>query len=127
MGEKILCLVAYFLSLPGAFIIRFAGRKSSFCLHHARRSLELFLFMAFLFISWSAISYILMLLPYGGFPLAIALFCIVVAAGVFSLVLCIMGIIKVLGGKTIVFPFVTSLMTRIEPLFKFIGLSEELP
>ena len=125
MGEKILCLVAYFFSLPGALITRFAGKKSGFCLHHARRSLELFFFMAFLFVSWFIVTYVLMFIPYGGFPLAIALFGIVIAAAVFSTVLCIMGTIKALRGKTVIFPFVSSLMTRIEPVFRFIGLSVE--
>jgi uncharacterized membrane protein len=125
MGEKILCLAAYLFSLPGALIARFAGRKSKFCLHHARRSLELFLFGIFLFIAWYILAYILILIPYGGFPLAMALFGIVVAALVFSLVLCIMGIVSVLRGKQVVFPFVTSFAGRVEPFFKILGLPEE--
>ena len=123
--EKILCVLAYFFSLPGALIVRLAGKKSVFCLHHARRSLELFLFMAFLFVSWFIITYILMFIPYGGFPIAVALFGIIVAAEVFSLVLCIIGIIKALQGKNVVFPFVSSLMTRVEPVFTFVGLAEQ--
>jgi len=125
MSEKILCLIAYIFSLPGAILVRFAGKKNSFCLHHARRSAELFLFLLFLFVDWYIITYILLIIPYAGFPLAMSLFGIIVAAWLFSLVLCIMGIVKALQGKTVIFPFVTSFMNKIEPVFKFIGLPLE--
>jgi len=123
--EKIFCLVAYIFSLPGVLLVCFVGKKSKYCLHHARRSLELFLFIFFLFIFWFVITFILMLIPYGGFPLAIALFGIVVAAAIFCLVLSIMGIFSVLRGEIIVFPFVTSFMNKIEPVFMLLGLSEK--
>ena len=122
MNEKFLCFVAYLLSFPGVFIARFAGKKSNLCLHHARRSLELFLFMAFLFVAWFIIAYVLMLVPYGGFPIAMALFGIVVAAAVFSLALSITGIVKAFQGKTVIFPFVSSFMKRVDPVFKLLGL-----
>ena len=122
--EKILCLAAYIFSLPAVILVMIIGKKSALCLHHARRSLELFLFLCFLFISWYLGAHILFLIPYAGFPIAMAIFGIVVAAFVFCLVLCIMGIIKALQGKTIIFPFVTSIMVRIDPLFKFLGLHE---
>ncbi|MCL2472804.1 MAG: hypothetical protein FWF26_03910 [Treponema sp.] len=122
--EKILCLVAYVFSLPGVIIVRIAGRKNRFCLQHARRSLELFLFMLFLMILWYIVTYILMLIPYGGFPVAMALFGLVTAAAVFVIILCLAGIINVLRGKTIVFPFITSFFYKIEGLFKFVGLPE---
>ena len=125
MGEKVLCLIAYVFSLPGAVLVRFAGKKSSHCLHHARRSLELSFFMIFLLIAWYIITYILLLIPYAGFPLAMALFGIVVAAEVFSFVLSIIGIVKALKGKTCSFPFITPIMFRFEPFFKTIGLSAE--
>jgi uncharacterized membrane protein len=125
MSEKILCLIAYVFSLPGVLITRLAGKKSSLCLHHARRSLELFMFMAFLMISWYIVTYILLVIPYAGFPLAMALFGIVVAAWVFCLVLCIMGIVKALREQTLVFPFVSSFMNKFNPFFKLLGLAEE--
>jgi len=122
--EKILCIIAYVFSLPGAIVVRIAGRKNRFCLHHARRSVELFLFMLFLVILWYIVTYVLMLIPYGGFPLAMALFGLVTAAAVFVIVLSIMGIISVLRGKTIVLPFITSLFYKIEKLFTLVGLHE---
>ena len=125
MGEKILCFAAYIFGFPGAIFVRFAGKKNSFCLHHVRRSIELFLFMTFLLIAWYILAHILFLIPYGGFPLAMAVFGIVVAAAIFSLILFVMGIVKAFQRKTIIFPFVSSLMSRIEPVFKFFGLPEE--
>jgi uncharacterized membrane protein len=125
MGEKILCLIAYVLSLPGALFVRLAGSKNKFCLHHARRSLELSFFMLSLLLAWYVIKAILLLIPYVGFPLSMMLFGIIVAAGVFSLVLCIIGIAKAFRKKTVVFPFITSIMSGIEPLFNFIGLPGE--
>jgi uncharacterized membrane protein len=125
MGEKVLCLIAYLFSLPGALIVRMAGKNSKPCLHHARRSLELFLFIFFLFAAWAVIALLLTFIPYLGFPIAMAIFGIVVAASIFSLVLCIMGIVSVFREKTIIFPLITSLMRKIEPFFRFLGLSEE--
>jgi len=122
--EKILCIIAYVFSLPGVIVVRIAGRKRHFCLHHARRSAELFLFMAFLIVLWYIVTYVLMLIPYGGFPLAMALFGLVTAAAVFVIVLSIMGIISVLRGKTIVLPFITSFFYKIEIVFKLAGLPE---
>jgi len=123
--EKILCVVAYIFNLPGALFVRLAGKKSGLCLHHARRSLELFFFLVFLVVCWYIITYILMLIPYGGFPIAVAIFGIVIAATVFSLVLSIIGIVKAVRGENVVFPLVSSLMSRIEPVFKLIGLSQD--
>jgi uncharacterized membrane protein len=125
MNERILCLIAYIFSLPGVILVRFAGKKSSFCLHHARRSAELFIFLLFLFVNWYVITYILSLIPYAGFLLAIALFGIIVAAWIFCLALCVMGIVKALQGKTVVFPFITSFVNKIDPVFKLIGLPSE--
>ena len=125
--EKILCLIAYVFGIPGVLFVRFKGKKSSLCLHHVRRSLELIFFMVFLFISWFIITYILMYIPYGGFPIAMALFGVVITAGIFSLVLAVMGIAKGFRGKAVVFPFVTSVMSKIEPVFRFLGLPEEMP
>jgi uncharacterized membrane protein len=125
MSEKILCLAAYIFSLPGVILARFAGKKRSFCLHHARRSAELFLFMLFLFALWFAVTYILLLIPYLGFPVAMALFGIVVTAFIFCVVLCVMGIAKALRGETVVFPFVTSFMSKIDPFLRIVGLPDE--
>jgi uncharacterized membrane protein len=125
MSEKILCLIAYVFSLPGALVVRFLGRNSKFCLHHARRSLELFGFSVFLFIAWYIGGRVLMLIPYAGFPIAIALFAIVMAALLFSAVLCVMAIIKALRGKRTVFPLISAWMERIEPVFVKIGLGLE--
>lgn len=123
--EKIMCVAAYIFGLPGALFVRLAGKKSGFCLHHARRSLELFLFMVFLIIAWYVITYILILFPYIGFPVAMAVFGIVVAAFIFCLILSIMGMVKALRRETVVFPLVSSVAGRIEPFFKFIGLAQE--
>ena len=125
--EKILCFIAYLFGILGALVVRFAGKKSRFCLHHVRRSLELNFFMVFLFVLWFIITYFLMYIPYGGFPIAMALFGVVITAGIFSLVLVIIGIANGVRGKAVVFPFVTSLMTKIEPVFRYLGLPEELP
>ena len=86
--------------------------------------MELFLFMAFLLVVWFVLAYILFLIPYGGFPLAIAIFGIVVAAAVFCFALTILGIARALSGKKIIFPLVSSLMARIEPFFKLLGFSQ---
>jgi len=125
MNEKILCLIAYILSFPGAIFVRFTGKKNKFCLHHARRSAELFLFLLFLLVGWYIITYILMIIPYAGFPIAMALFGIIVAAWLYCMVMCVMGIVKALQGKIVIFPFITSFMNKFEPVFKFIGLPME--
>ncbi|AEF80602.1 hypothetical protein [Leadbettera azotonutricia] len=124
MREKILCLVAYLFSIPGIVIARIWGSKSKLCLHHARHSLELFFFIAFLFVAWYIVSYALMFIPYGGFPIAVALFGIVIAGILFSLALCVIGIVGAFTRKPVVFPFVSSFVGPLEPLFKLIGLSE---
>jgi hypothetical protein len=49
-------------------------------------------------------------------------FGIVVAAALFSRVLCITGIIKALRGGEVMFPLITGLMARIGPLWKFPGM-----
>jgi uncharacterized Tic20 family protein len=67
-----------------------------------------------------------MLVPYVGFPTAMALFAIVTAAILFSAVLCIIGIVKALRGKQMIFPLISAWMAKIEPLFVKIGLGQEL-
>lgn len=121
-----LCLAAYLLSIPGIVIACLGGRRNKLCLHHARRSLELFCFIAFLLVLWYILTYVLMLIPYGGFPIAMALFGIVIAGLLFSLVLCIRGIAGALKGKPVVFPIVSSVVGRLEPLFKVIGLPKDI-
>ena len=114
--------MAYLFSLPGALTVAVLGRKNRFCLHHARRSLELFLFLAFLFCGWFVLLYLLILIPYAGFPVAVGLFGIVVAATLFSWALCILGIIRALRGGEVMFPLITGLMARIGPLWKLLGM-----
>ena len=123
MGGKFLCFIAYIFGLPGALIARFAGKNNSLCLHHARRSLELFFFMLFLFISWMIIMFVIMLIPYA-FPIGIALFGVVVSAGIFCLVLSIKGMVNAFLGKTIQFPLITSLAKKIEPIFTLFQMPE---
>jgi uncharacterized membrane protein len=120
MSERILALIAYLFGLPGAIIAGILGRKSRFCLHHVRRSLELFLFLAFLFCVWFALLYLLILIPYAGFPLAIGIFGIVVAGAVFCFVLSIRGLIKALKGERVLFPLFSSLPERVGPLRKLL-------
>jgi uncharacterized membrane protein len=122
--EKVFCLVAYLFSLPGIILVRFAGKESRLCLHHARRSFELFLFMAGLFISWCILAYILMFIPYAGFPLGMALFGVIICAGIFCLILSVMGIVKAFKGEAVIFPFISFLAVKIDPFFKKLGFSE---
>lgn len=124
LSERILSAAAYFFSLPGIIAAFFLGRKSPFCLHHVRRALELFLFMAGLFVSWLVVMYLLLFIPYAGFPIAIALFGIVAAGILFALVLGVLGIIKALRGETAAFPFISPLMGRVEPVFGLLGLHD---
>jgi uncharacterized membrane protein len=120
MSEKILAVIAYLFGLPGAIIAAVLGRKSRFCLHHARRSLELFLFLACIFCVWFVVLYLLILIPYAGFPIAISFFGIVVAGVVFCVVLSILGLVKVLKGDRVLFPLVSSLPERIGPFRKLL-------
>jgi uncharacterized membrane protein len=124
MLEKAAAVIAYLFSLPGALAVAALGRKNRFCLHHARRSLELFLFLALLFCGWFALLYLLILIPYAGFPIAVSLFGIVAAAFLFSWVLCILGILKALRGGKVIFPLITGLMERAGPLWKILGMDE---
>jgi uncharacterized membrane protein len=126
MGYKILCLLSYLLSVPGIIIARIGGSKNKFCRHHARRSLELFFFLLFLFACWFILMYILSFaIPFAGFSLSIALFGLVIAGVVFSLALCVMGIAKVLKGEEVSFPLVSSMMGHIEKVFTVLGLPEK--
>ncbi|MDR1949290.1 MAG: hypothetical protein LBQ38_07860 [Spirochaetaceae bacterium] len=124
MPEKLLAVIAYLFSLPGVLIAAIAGKKNRFCLHHARRSLELFLFLACIFCVWYIAMYLLILIPYAGFPIAISLFGIVVAGAVFCFVLGIMGIVKALKGSQVVFPLITGLLESIRPFRKLLGMFE---
>ena len=121
MSEKILCLLAYILSVPGALIARFAGKNNNLILHHARRSLELFFFMVFLFILWVLIMFVMMIIPYA-FIIGAALFGVVICAGIFCIILSVRGIVYAFKGKTINFPLVSSLAKKIEPVFKLLQM-----
>jgi uncharacterized membrane protein len=121
MSERILSVIAYLFSLPGALAAALLGRKNPFCLHHARRSLELFLFLILLTGVWFVILYLLILIPYAGFSLAVSLFGIVAAGGVFCFGLSIMGLVKAVKGDRVLFPLVTSMLERIGPLRKLLG------
>jgi uncharacterized membrane protein len=116
MSERILAVIAYLFGLPGALIAAMLGRKSGFCLHHVRRSLELFFFLACVFCVWFVILYLLILIPYAGFAVAIGLFGIVVAGAVFCFVLSIRGLIKAAKGDRVIFPLVSTFSGRIGPL-----------
>jgi uncharacterized membrane protein len=120
MAEKILALIAYLFGLPGAIIAAILGRKSRFCLHHVRRSLELFFFLACIFCAWFIVLYILTPIPYAGFPIAISLFGIVIAGGIFCCVLSIRGLINALKGNRVIFPLVSAFSERIGPLKKLL-------
>jgi uncharacterized membrane protein len=120
MAERILAVIAYLFGLPGIIAAAILGRKSRFCLHHVRRSLELVLFLAFLFGVWFVVLYLLILIPYAGFSLAISLFGIVVAGVVFCFVLGIMGLVKALKGDKVLFPLVSASLERMGILRKFL-------
>ncbi|MDR2304763.1 MAG: hypothetical protein LBE10_09275 [Treponema sp.] len=123
MSERVLSVIAYFFGLPGALIVAFLGRAGDrkLSLHHARRSLELFLFLAFLTGVWFVILYLLIPIPYAGFSLAVSLFGIVAGGGVFCFGLCIMGLVKAVKGDRVLFPLVSSMLERIGPLRKLLG------
>jgi uncharacterized membrane protein len=120
MSEKVPAVIAYLFWLPGLLIAVLLGRKSRFCRHHIRRSLELLFFLLCLFCAWFVVLYLLILIPYAGFPIAISLFGIVVTGTIFCMVLCIRGIIKALKGERVVFPLVSSFPARIGPLRKLL-------
>jgi uncharacterized membrane protein len=120
MSEKIPAVIAYLFGLPGILAAAVLGRKSRFCLHHVRRSLELLLFFLCLFCVWFVIMYLLILIPYAGFPIAVSLFGIVVTGAIFCLILAIRGIMKALKGERVVFPLVSSLANRAGPLRKLL-------
>jgi len=123
--DKILCLIAYLLSLPGIIIARIAGAKNPLCLYHVRRALELFLFDLFLVILWYVITYLFMLIPYAGFPIAMSLFGVVIAGFAFTLILRIRGIIKAFRGRQYILPLVSGLMGKFEKGFRLLGLQED--
>jgi uncharacterized membrane protein len=125
MNEKVLAVIAYILSPVGAIIALLFGRGKAFCRHHARRSLELFGFVAVLFVAWLVTAHILTLIPYVGFPIGILLFGLVLAAFLFALVLAVIGIIKAIKGEEVIFPMVSARMIALEPLWKRLGLTAE--
>jgi uncharacterized membrane protein len=127
MFSKILSVAAYLFSLPGILAAVLLGGKDRFCRGHARRSLELFLFMAVLFGLWFVLTCFLLFIPYAGFVLAALLFGIVAAGFVFSAVMAVTGAVKALRGKEAAFPFISAFMARLEPLFVRLGLGAEQP
>jgi uncharacterized membrane protein len=126
MSEKIPAVIAYLFGLPGLLVAALLGRKSRFCLHHVRRSLELLLFLLCIFCAWFVIMYLLILIPYAGFPIAVSLFGIVVTGAIFCLVLGIRGIMKALKGERVVFPLVSGLANRVGPLRKLLDMLDPI-
>jgi uncharacterized membrane protein len=120
MSERIPALIAYLFGIPGLLIAAVLGRKNRFCRHHVRRSLELHLFFLALFCAWFVILYLLILIPYAGFPLAVSLFGIVAAGAVFCLALCVRGLIKAAKGERVVFPLVSGIPEKIGALGKLL-------
>jgi uncharacterized membrane protein len=125
MNEKVLAVIAYILSPVGAIIALLFGRGRALCRHHARRSLELFVFVTVLFVAWLVVAHLLTLIPYVGFPVGIMLFGLVLAALLFALVLALIGIVKAIKGEEVIFPMVSARMAALEPLWKRLGLATE--
>jgi uncharacterized membrane protein len=120
MSERIPAVIAYLFGLPGLLAAAALGRKSRFCLHHIRRSLELQIFLLALFCAWFVVLYLLILIPYAGFPLAVSLFGIVTAGAVFCLALSVRGLINALKGERVFFPLVSGIPERIGALGKLL-------
>jgi uncharacterized membrane protein len=112
ISSRLAAAAAYLFSVLGVAFVVLAKRKDPFAVLHAKRSLGIFVFCAFIGISWFILLMLLSMLPYVGFPLGVIFFAVVMAALGYCAVLWIYGIVRALRGREARFPLLSDWTDR---------------
>ena len=98
-ANKIFAFLSYLLLIPGWLFVLIFRRKQPSELGHARQSLVITLAPLILLVLWFLLTWLVFSIPIMGPLLAWFAFAILIAAGIFLIVLWIMGMIHALRGK----------------------------
>jgi uncharacterized membrane protein len=101
--SNIPAIVAYLVPVIGWLYVFTFQRKNTLAMYHLRQSIGLCLFLVATITGWAVIAWVLAWIPYMG-ALGVALFTIVIAAYLFSIVAWIMGLINALSGRAVPLP-----------------------
>ncbi|MGB0388435.1 MAG: hypothetical protein ACPGWR_26755 [Ardenticatenaceae bacterium] len=112
-SNRISAVLAYLLLIFGWVYVFVARKEDKLAVYHAKQSITIILLAIAALVSWLIITWILMLVPYVGPVVGIAVFGLVIASHIFLFFTWIRGMIDAWQAKTQPLPVVGKWAARL--------------
>ncbi len=110
-SNRISAFIAYLLPVVGWLYVGLFRRKDDFAMYHLRQAIALLFVLAIAFAGWAIAAWAVAWIPYG-FVFSMALFALVIAAGLGIGVAWIIGMLNALRGRKVPAPFAGGIARR---------------
>jgi len=104
--SKLSAFLAYLLLVIGWLIIFMFRRNDKFAMYHTKQAMALVIVAIGVPLVWGVASWVLSLIPYIGFIVAVALFALVMAVAILLFIAWIVGMVYAWQGQSKPIPFV---------------------
>ena len=110
--QRFPAFIAYFLPVIGWIYLALFASKNRYARFHLRQAVGLFLFLILVLLGWGIVAWVLAWIPYA-VVLGMALFSLPLAAGIFSVIAWIIGMVNALSCRETCLPFIGSYSDRL--------------
>jgi uncharacterized membrane protein len=112
-SNRISAFIAYLLPVVGWLYVGIFRRKDNFARYHLRQAIALVLDLALVGAVWAVAAWVVAWIPYG-FVFSMAMFALVIAAGMGLFVAWIIGMVNSLRGNQVPAPFAGGIARRLQ-------------